>query len=57
MSPPSNFGAGLHVQIYSEATKLLGKTLSLAHHLLRLREDIRDPTTHMLCKPAFISFT
>jgi AcrR family transcriptional regulator len=55
-SLPADIGAGVVVQIYSEATKLFGETSSLAVHLLWLREDIRDPALNRLARQRFALF-
>ena len=50
---------GAFVQVYSEVTKLLGKTSSLPDHCFGFARTsaIQRPTTHVLYKSVFISFT
>lgn len=55
-SLPPGVGAKAVIRIYSEATKLFGEDLSVADHLLWLREDIRDPQLNRLARARFKLF-
>jgi AcrR family transcriptional regulator len=53
---PSDTGADAVIRIYCQSTELFGDQLSLADHLLWLREDIRDPTFNRLSRERFKLF-
>ena len=55
-SLPVGTGANAVIRIYSEATKLFGDDVSVADHLLWLREDIRDPMLNRLARQRFKLF-
>jgi len=53
---PAGVGTNAVIRIYSEATKQFGDDLSVADHLLWLREDIRDPALNRLSRARFKLF-